>query len=117
MDGFFSIEMLRAIENEIEWEDLQRGATLYREGEPSDALHVLIHGRLVVTMRDEHGVEQPIRTVGRGGIIPLVGIAGETTAIAVVVRRTFIPPLMKPTAYERRRRQLRHDTPRCPEPL
>ncbi len=80
MDGFFSVEMLRAIENEIEWVDLPRGATLYTEGEPSDALHVLIHGRLMVTVRNEHGVEQPIRTVGRGEML------GETALLAGGVR-------------------------------
>jgi CRP-like cAMP-binding protein len=46
--------------------ELARGAVLFREGEPSTGLHVVVYGRIKLTMRDAGGRQRLFDLVGPG---------------------------------------------------
>jgi CRP-like cAMP-binding protein len=66
---------------------LARGAVLFREGDPADALYVLTQGRVKVTQLTVDGVEILLRFVGPGELFGCVAALGERvypgTAVAV----------------------------------
>lgn len=67
--------------------DFPAGATILREGDPSDALYVLADGEVEVTARGELGAERSIRTMAQpsyfGEIGVLEGIPRTATVIAL----------------------------------
>jgi predicted acylesterase/phospholipase RssA/CRP-like cAMP-binding protein len=77
-------EMLSLIETQIEWQTLTRGVVLYQQGDPSDALYVVIHGRLLITQTDERGRLQILRSVARGEMIGETAFVGDSYRTATV---------------------------------
>jgi len=62
--------------------ELPAGARVVTEGEPADALYVIVDGEVGVTARGEGDTEQFLRTVGPGGYVGEIGLltAGARTA-------------------------------------
>ena len=62
--------------------ELPAGARVVTEGEPADALYVIVDGEVGVTARGEADTEQFLRTVGPGGYVGEIGLltAGARTA-------------------------------------
>jgi MFS family permease len=63
------------------------GATVLREGDPADALYVIVDGEVSASARGEGETEQFLRTVGAGGYVGEIGLltAGPRTATVTAV--------------------------------
>lgn len=60
------------------------GEVLVRQGSPSDALYILIRGRLVATQRDANGDTVRLGEIGRGEIIGEMSVLTGATRMATV---------------------------------
>ncbi|MDE0717768.1 MAG: cyclic nucleotide-binding domain-containing protein, partial [Rhodospirillaceae bacterium] len=62
-------------EARMSWRNLAKGEVLFREGDPSEALYVMLQGRLVAVAKNERREEivvaviGPAETVGENGLI------------------------------------------------
>jgi MFS family permease len=63
------------------------GAVVLREGDPADALYVIVDGEVSASARGEGETEQFLRTVGPGGYVGEIGLltAGPRTATVTAV--------------------------------
>jgi NTE family protein len=86
----------------MEWLVLPGGAELFAQGEASDALYVVVHGRLAATRRDEDGRVRALGAVAPGECVGETGlIAGEPRSASVIAMRdTELLRLSRP-AFER----------------
>ena len=91
---------LAALLAEMECLELKRGDVLYRQGEDSDLMFVVIYGRLRMVARDAEGTETVLDEVGRGDTVGwkslLTGDVRSTTvyalrdsAVGVITRPVF----------------------------
>lgn len=97
LDGFGSVnlqepassghrrtEIFEDVETRLEWLNLASGETLFCQGDPGDALYVLISGRLVVLTAGDDGREQQVGEIGRGEMIgELAVLKGDTRSATV----------------------------------
>ena len=95
-------ETLSAFEAELELFDLPGGSTLFREGDQSKALYIVIHGRVGAFMRDADGQERLVSQIHRGETVGELGlISGEPrTATLIALRDSTLLRLTK-SAFER----------------
>ncbi len=78
---------LRDAEAALVWLVLPGGAVLFREGEDSDSLYMLISGRLRVILAQEGG-ERTVAELGRGEMVGEMGVlTGEKRSTTVVAIR------------------------------
>lgn len=89
-DGMFAgldTEARAALEAETQWTLLASGDTLFREGEPGDALYVLVSGRLRVLVHGPAGADVLVAEIGRGEPVGemalLTGAPRSATVMAV----------------------------------
>jgi NTE family protein/lysophospholipid hydrolase len=81
-------DVLQDLEAEMELVTLASGATLVREGEPSDALFVVIGGRLRVVSSAGDGDETTLVEISRGQTVGEIGIiTGEPRTATIVATR------------------------------
>ncbi len=78
---------LRELGREFEPVRVAGGSTLVRRGDPSDALYILISGRLVATREDDAGRAVRLGEVGRGEMI------GEMSLLSGGVRTATVTAL------------------------
>jgi NTE family protein len=67
-------EALAALEHEARWIELPAGAEVFREGEASDSLYLVAHGRLAILQREPAGGERVVREVAAGQPIGELGL-------------------------------------------
>jgi NTE family protein/lysophospholipid hydrolase len=86
----------------LEWHHLPSGETLFEEGDPSDALYIVVNGRLMVTASDGDGDTIFVGEISRGESIGEIGlVTGEPrTVSAYAVRDTDLARLSR-AAFER----------------
>ena len=77
-------DFLRSIGREFEQVAVAGGRTLVRRGEPSDALYILISGRLVATREEEGGRIVRLGEIGRGEMIGEMSLLSGGTRMATV---------------------------------
>jgi NTE family protein len=71
-------ENLSELAGAVRWFSVPGGNTLFKRGEPSDAVYVVLSGVLAVTREDGAGAEQVIGRLGPGEIVGEMGcIMGE----------------------------------------
>lgn len=58
--------MLQDIEDQVEWLHVSSGEILFREGEPGDALYIVLCGRLRVVAKGDGTLEKVLGEVGMG---------------------------------------------------
>ena len=75
---------LRGIGGEFEQVSVAGGATLVRRGDPSDALYILIGGRLIATQEDADGRTLRLGEIGRGEMIGEMSLLSGGTRTATV---------------------------------
>jgi CRP-like cAMP-binding protein len=68
--------VLKAIEGEVEWVTLPRGAVLLRQGEAGDCLYFIVSGRLRIYGQGEGGAEVGIAELGPGGTVDEMALLG-----------------------------------------
>jgi len=93
------LDMLAA---ELEWLGLPGGRELFREGDPGDALFVVVAGRLGVVTADAEGHQTIINQIGAGETVgEMALVSGEPrSATIIAMRDTELLRLEKP-AFER----------------
>lgn len=60
---------LQALRERLRWCHLSGGETLMRQGEPGEALYLLVSGRLRVYIDDEDGPRRMVREIARGEVV------------------------------------------------
>ena len=100
--GAIDSAALRELEAALEWQHLAAGELLFRSGDPSDALYIVINGRLSVTVTDAHGSTSAVGEVRRGETVGEVGLltGSPRSAAATAVRDTDVVRLSQAT-FER----------------
>jgi NTE family protein len=72
----------------LTWLEVAAGATVMTEGEPGDALYLVVSGRLRAYVNDDDGRRRAVREMGRGQIVGEMGvITGEPRRATVVTVR------------------------------
>jgi len=69
-----STDVLEQIETWLEWLTLGSGEILFRDGDPGDALYVVISGRIRVLSTGQNGREETPVEVGRGELLGELGV-------------------------------------------
>ncbi len=85
----------------IRWKDLGAGEVLFREGDTSDAMYVVVSGRLRAT-RDDDGKRRTIGDIGRGETVGEMGLlTGEARSATIhALRDCVLAGLDRPTFEE-----------------
>ncbi len=93
---------LRSIGSEFEQVGVAGGSTLVRRGDPSDALYIVISGRLVATLEDESGGIVRLGEIGRGEMIGEMSIlsGGTRTATVTALRDSRLVRISNQTFLE-----------------
>ena len=76
----------------MKWRHVLSGEVLFRQGEPGDALYLVVSGRLRVTAENGDGRERVLREVGRGGHVGELALLTDEPRSATVraVRDTIV---------------------------
>ena len=100
--GTLGEAILDELQSELEWLHLASGETLFRQGDPSDALYIVINGRLTITVEDADGRVSLVGEVSRGESVGETGLLTGVprNATVHVVRDTDIVRLSQ-TSFER----------------
>ncbi len=83
--GVTDPEAFRDLEEVVEWRRVAAGEELVRQGDPSDAMYVVVTGRFRTTMRDEDGTETVVRETGPFSTIGELGLLADQPRSATVV--------------------------------
>ena len=88
---------LAALQEHLEWIELPAGQTLMRQGEPGDAMYLLLIGRLRTTITDEKGQSRVIRDISRGEVVGELSLYTQEprSATLVAVRDSVLVKLGK----------------------
>ncbi|HVS16450.1 MAG TPA: cyclic nucleotide-binding domain-containing protein [Thermoanaerobaculia bacterium] len=85
--GTFDDELVEALEEHLSWQRLRRGETLFRQGDESSSLYVLLRGRLRVVREGASGT-RPLAEIHRGETVGEIGLlTGEPRTATVVAAR------------------------------
>jgi predicted acylesterase/phospholipase RssA/CRP-like cAMP-binding protein len=87
------------LQAELEWHQLSHGETLFRQGDPGDAMYIVINGRLrVVATSPEGSDERIVGEVGSGEIVGEFSFLTDEahSATAYAIRETNLVKLTKP---------------------
>jgi CRP-like cAMP-binding protein len=97
-----SSEDMRALASRGRMRSYRAGTTIFAEGEPGDSLHVIVEGRVRITVTSGAGEEATVAMVGPGDCIGelslLDGRPRSASAVAAVSTRTFV--VMRPSFVE-----------------
>lgn len=86
----------------MDWLVLPGGAQLFAQDDPSDALYVLIHGRLAASRKDEEGRVRALGAVTAGECVGETGlIANEPRSASVIAMRDSELLRLSRSAFER----------------
>ncbi|MFN9107763.1 MAG: Crp/Fnr family transcriptional regulator, partial [Betaproteobacteria bacterium] len=93
--------VLREVADRLERVALPGGQTLLHQGEPGDALYLVVSGRLRAYVRDGEGTERTVRDMGRGQLIGEMSlITGEPRSATVVAVRHSVLARLDPAGFE-----------------
>lgn len=84
MFGALDEATFEVIRPHLTWVELAGGEVLFREGDSSDALFVLISGRLQAAVRGANGQGQVVGEIGRGESVGEMGVFGAKSRGATV---------------------------------
>lgn len=83
--GDIEPEALALLKARLEWVALTSGETLMVQGEPGDAMYIVISGRLRAYIRSEDGDERMVREMSRGQVIGELSLYTDEPRSASVV--------------------------------
>ena len=89
--------VLRDVEADLELVTLRGGEMLFRQGDPGDALYLVVNGRLRVVARQQTGEERVLAELGRGETVGEMAILGgeHRSATVYAVRDTNLARLSR----------------------
>jgi len=80
---------LRSIGEAAMWTTIRGGETLFSQGEPSDAMYIVINGLLAAYLRKSSGEEAMVDRIGPGEVIGEMGaVINEARSATVRALRT-----------------------------
>src|SRR3990167_9276790 len=82
--GIMDAAAIDAVRGRVRWLQLSGGETLMRQGEPGDALYLLVSGRLRVYI-EEDGQLRVVREVSRGEVVGEMSLITEAPRSATLV--------------------------------
>ncbi len=86
--GPLPADVLARLRGELEWVALPGGATLMTQGDPGDALFMVVSGRLRAYVADDDGRSRMVREMGRGQVIGEMSLfTGEPRSATVLAIR------------------------------
>ena len=87
---------IEAVRGRVRWLQLAGGETLMRQGEPGDALYLLVSGRLRVYIEDDEG-RRVVREISRGEVVGEMSLITEEprSATLVAIRDSVLVSLGK----------------------
>src|SRR5689334_4411941 len=68
---------LSELASAMRWLRLPGGEVLFEQGDNSDALYLLLYGRLAATRVGEQGQLTPVGTIGPGECVGEIGLIGQ----------------------------------------
>jgi NTE family protein len=94
--GIIDAAAIDAVRGRVRWMQLAGGETLMRQGEPGDALYLLVSGRLRVYM-EEDGVRRVVREISRGEVVGEMSLITDAprSATLVAIRDSVLVSLGK----------------------
>lgn len=89
---------LALLQRQLVWVELPGGQPLMTQGEPGDAMYVLVSGRLRVSITDDEGHERTVREITRGQVVGEMSLFTDDprSATVVAVRDSVLVRLGKP---------------------
>ena len=95
-------ETLAGLSKEIQWVEVAAGESVLREGDPSDCMYFVAHGRLGILQRQPSGVDHLVREVGAGQPIGELGLLLDQprSASATALRDSLLVKLHR-AAFDR----------------
>lgn len=96
--GIQDTELLTWLRGELEWICLDHGDVLFREGDPGEAMYILLSGRLRVTVSSSDHGQRVVGEVSTGEIVGELGLlSGEPrSASAHAIRETHLARMTLP---------------------
>jgi predicted acylesterase/phospholipase RssA/CRP-like cAMP-binding protein len=93
--------LVQEVVDRVHWRRLEAGATLFEQGDASDAAYFIVGGRVMVSLRSDDG-EQAIRELGRGEVVGELGLLDRAPRSATVraVRDTTLAAFSTDTFEE-----------------
>jgi len=97
--GELDAPALGELQAALSWQHLAAGEVLFRQGDPGDALYIVINGRLSATVADDHGRATPVGEVRRGETVGEVGLltVSPRSATVTAARDTDVVRLSQTT--------------------
>jgi NTE family protein len=94
--GIIDAAAIDAVRGRVQWLQLAGGQTLMRQGEPGDALYLLVSGRLRVYI-EEDGQRRVVREISRGEVVGEMSLITDAprSATLVAVRDSVLVSLGK----------------------
>ncbi len=83
--GIREPEAFRELEEAVEWRRFLAGEVLLRQGEPSDALYVVVTGRLRTVVRGPDGVDATVRETAAFSTVGELGLLTDLPRSATVL--------------------------------
>ena len=89
---------LTLLQRQMVWMELPGGQPLMTQGEPGDAMYLLVSGRLRVSITDDSGCERTVREITRGQVVGEMSLFTDDprSATLVAVRDSVLARLGKP---------------------
>jgi NTE family protein len=76
---------LNLLQGQLVWQELPGGQALMTQGEPGDAMYVLVSGRLRVIITDDKGRDRTVREITRGQVVGEMSLFTDDPRSATVV--------------------------------
>ena len=102
--GDLDLATFEAIRPHLQWEsvELAGGEMLFREGDPSDALYLLISGRLQAVVAGPGGLGQVVGEIGRGESVGEMGLfSGKPRRATVMALRDSVLARIELAAFHK----------------
>ncbi len=100
MEDFGEAE-LQELESQLEWIRLKKGETLLRQGDPGDALFIVVSGRLSVVHEHPSGVRDKLLEITRGETVGELSFLTDDNRSASVyaIRDSVLVKVSRPVYY------------------
>jgi predicted acylesterase/phospholipase RssA/CRP-like cAMP-binding protein len=82
--GELDAEAIHDLQSRMEWVHLRSGAVLVRQGDPGDAMYIIVQGRLRFVVESADGVERATGELGAGETVGEFALLTDDTRTATV---------------------------------
>ncbi|MEY3251300.1 MAG: hypothetical protein RL227_273, partial [Pseudomonadota bacterium] len=89
---------LAQLQHELDWVELPAGGVLVRQGDPGDAMYMLVSGRLRVSITSADGEERVVREITRGQVVGEMSLVTDEprSATLLAMRDSVLARLARP---------------------